>query len=79
MPSELSNLPQLTGIVRLRNYHFVKSTWTYEEPPELQPNFILRDDLGLEYIKAEQNRMKNEIEKLEIEIPEPDTEGELIN
>ena len=79
LPSDLSNLPDLTGIIRLRNYNFVKSNWTYKKPQEFQPAFTLRDDLSLEYIKSEQNRLRNEIENLEIEIPESDIEDESIH
>lgn len=70
LPSDLANLKDLTGLVKLRNYDFVRSNWTYERPQPKYPEFIIRDDLTLESIKAEQERLKREVEGIVVDFAE---------
>lgn len=54
LPTELSNLPDLTGVVQLRNYDPVISRWEWERAKQIHPPFQLRDELLLENIISTQ-------------------------
>ena len=69
LPSDISNLPDLTGIVNLRGYDFVLSRWEYEKPNPVHDAFVLRDDLVLETITTEQARMIAEAKEIEVSMP----------
>jgi type IV secretory pathway TraG/TraD family ATPase VirD4 len=66
LPSDISNLPDLTGIVKLRSYNFVMSQWNYEKPQQHHEAFILRPDLILENIIAEQQRVREQVDQIDI-------------
>ena len=66
LPSDISNLPDLTGIVKLRSYDFVMSQWCYEKPAVQHESFQLRDDLILENIVAEQQRVREQVDQIDI-------------
>lgn len=70
LPSDISNLPDLTGIVRLRGFDFVVSEWGYEKPTTRHEAFVLREDLDLERIKAEQARILAEAERISVNMAE---------
>jgi type IV secretory pathway TraG/TraD family ATPase VirD4 len=53
LPSDISNLRDLTGIVRFRNYDFVASKWKWFPLKKRCESFILRPGLSLKEIKAE--------------------------
>jgi type IV secretory pathway TraG/TraD family ATPase VirD4 len=67
LPADISNLPDLTGIVKLRDYHFALSKWAYDQPKPIHPPFLLRPDLVLENIVAEQRRLKEQVDQIKIE------------
>ena len=57
LPSEIANLPDLTALVKLKNYDFVLSEWEWEATPDLHRPFWLREDLSLEHIVAQQKEI----------------------
>jgi type IV secretory pathway TraG/TraD family ATPase VirD4 len=67
LPSDIANLPDLTGIVKLRGYDFVMSHWTYEQPKKNHSTFALREDLILENIVAQQQRLREQVEQIDIQ------------
>ena len=67
LPSDISNLPDLTGIVKLRGYDFVLSKWIYDPPGPHHEPFTLRDDLILANIVAEQRRIREQVDQIEIQ------------
>ena len=79
MSSDLTNLPELTGIVRFPNYNYILSRWYSEKDPtrpkEIYPDlnepFVLRDDLLMENIVREQEEIRQRLEEdLDIQIEE---------
>ncbi|GAB6909751.1 type IV secretion system DNA-binding domain-containing protein [Desulfosarcina cetonica] len=54
LPSDISNLPDLSAIVKLRGYDFIISNWKYDRPSPKCAPFELREDLILENITAKQ-------------------------
>ncbi len=62
--NELCSYPDLTGLVRLKNYDFALSKWRWEPARPAHPPFILRNDLVLENIILQQQRVKDKLEKL---------------
>lgn len=78
LPSDIANLPDLTGIVKLRGYDFVMSEWTYQRPRQIHKPFVLRDDLILSNIVAEQQRIRERADNLTISFntaPEAEENG----
>ena len=67
LPSDISNLPDLTGIVKLRGYNFVMSQWRYDQPAPKHEPFRLRQDLILENIVAEQQRIREQVDQIDIQ------------
>lgn len=72
LPSDISNLQDLTAIVKLRGHHFVKSTWQYQTPKIINNSFALREDLLLENIVGEQKKMEAEISDITVQMFEHD-------
>jgi hypothetical protein len=79
LPSDLTNLPELTGIVKFPNYNYVLSRWhSGKDPtrpkeiyPDLTEPFVLRDDLLMENIVREQQEIRQRLEEdLNIQIEE---------
>ena len=66
LPSDIANLPDLTGIVKLRDNHYVLSKWEYEKPQQIHDRFLLREDLVLENIVAKQQEIQQELGQVEI-------------
>lgn len=64
LPSEISNLPDLQALVRLKNYDFVLSRWNWEPAQQIHEPFILRQDLLLENILRDQTRKNQKIDEL---------------
>lgn len=64
LPSEISGLPDLTGLVRLKNYDFVLSKWQWEQAQQNHEPFILRSDLLMENILSSQNKVTETINEL---------------
>lgn len=58
LPSDISNLKDLNGILKIRNYNFVKTKFTYKKFPEKHDPFRLRNDLLMENILKEQEEIK---------------------
>ncbi|KJS30742.1 MAG: hypothetical protein VR64_14505 [Desulfatitalea sp. BRH_c12] len=67
LPSDIANLPDLTGIVKFRDYHFVISRWAYDKPRPIHSPFELRNDLVLANIVAQQQRLRESVDQLEIQ------------
>lgn len=61
LPSEISNLPDLQALVRLKNYDFVISKWVWEPAKQIHEPFILRKDLLLENIMQSQKALKQRV------------------
>ena len=64
LPAEIANLPDLTAIVALKNYHFVKSKWDWEPAKEMHEPFMLRQDLVLDNIVSEQSSVRTDMESV---------------
>lgn len=65
LPSEIANLPDLTALVKLKNYDFVMSKWQWQATPQLYEPFLLREDLSLEQIVAEQKEISEKAARLQ--------------
>lgn len=68
LPSDIKNLPDLTGIVKFSNYHYVLSEWQYQPYQEISSEFELREDLLLDHIISGQQQIKSEVESLNVQI-----------
>jgi type IV secretory pathway TraG/TraD family ATPase VirD4 len=72
LPSEISNLPDLRALVRLKNYDFVISDWSWEPAKQIHEPFVLRKDLLLENIMQSQTlikqKIRNRVDDLELRI-----------
>jgi type IV secretory pathway TraG/TraD family ATPase VirD4 len=64
LPSEIANLPDLTALVKLKNYDFVLSRWQWQPTAQLHEPFVLREDLNLEQIVAEQKEISEKAARL---------------
>ena len=58
MPSELQNLPDLHGYVKFVGYPIVLSKFKPRNIPEVNPEFVKREDLSLENIRKEQTTIE---------------------
>lgn len=54
LPSEIENLPELSGYLKLPNYDYAKVQMQYKDFPDIAPSFICRDDLNLDKAIADQ-------------------------
>ena len=54
LPSEIMNLEDLEAYLKIANYSITKIRFKYKRYPESQEPFMVRDDLMLENIVAEQ-------------------------
>ena len=54
LPSEIMNLEDLEAYLKIANYSITKIRFKYKQYPESQEPFLVRDDLMLENIVAEQ-------------------------
>ena len=68
LASDISNLPDLTGIVKFPNYNYAISKWEYESYPAVNPAIVTRDDLLIENIKKEEEKIRQQIEEQELDI-----------
>jgi type IV secretory pathway TraG/TraD family ATPase VirD4 len=68
LASDISNLPDLTGIVKFPNYNYVVSKWLYTAYPTKNPPMVVRDDLLIENIKKEEEKIRQQLEEQELEI-----------
>ena len=68
LPSDISNLPDLTGIVKFPNYNYVISKWQYKAYPTINPPMVVRDDLLIESIIKEQEKIRQQLEDQDVDI-----------
>jgi len=68
LSSDISNLPDLTGIVKFPNYNYVVSKWGYKSYPAVNPAMAIRDDLLIENIKNEEEEIRRQLEEQELDI-----------
>ena len=68
LASDISNLPDLTGIVKFPNYNYVISKWEYKAHPTINPPMVVRDDLLIESIIKEQEKIRQQLEDQELDI-----------
>jgi type IV secretory pathway TraG/TraD family ATPase VirD4 len=69
-PSEIEALPTMTGVVKFNNYNRVKTTWHNPKDPKIPKNiypdlhspFEIRDDLILDNLYDEQQRIMQQLE-----------------
>lgn len=57
LPSDISNLKDLNGILKTRNYNFLKTTFKYKKYPGKVDPFVLRDDLLMENMKKQEENI----------------------
>ncbi|MCP4747024.1 MAG: type IV secretion system DNA-binding domain-containing protein [Desulfobacteraceae bacterium] len=65
LPADIARLQDLHGIVKLQNYDFVLSKWQYDQPKPQHEQLMLRDDLSLDYLLAEEKQLKNDSDEIE--------------
>jgi hypothetical protein len=68
LASDISNLPDLTGIVKFPNYNYGISKWEYKSYPAVIPAMVIRDDLLIENIKKEEAKIRQQLEEQELDI-----------
>jgi hypothetical protein len=54
LPSDVAGLPDLTAYLKIPNYHIAQTCFKYRSFPDRHEPFVMRPDLSLDAIMAEQ-------------------------
>jgi type IV secretory pathway TraG/TraD family ATPase VirD4 len=67
LPSDIANLPELTGIVKFPNYHHLVTKFKYKSHPNANKEFEPLDALLIDNVIIEQDAIKRDLDNLKID------------